>query len=188
MRRLPQISRPNTTNISGLDLIRLIDSRDIAGLLPPEIAFSGSSEGVLPVGGLIPNAGAVWIDMWFEPGMAAYTGTLGQSVHGPSVKHQLTLPIPKDSPDYGMAMRMLSKGRWMALAMDGNELVKLVGTPQQPLKLKQATLTTIGKNMWTAELVCETLRPAYYMTDWGLDALYGNPADYSFDFSLDFNA
>lgn len=188
MRRLPQTSRPNATNVPGLDLVRLIDVRDVVGLIPPEIVFSGSADGVLPVGGLVPASDAVWIDLWFAPGAASYSAIIGPSQHGPSVKHQLTLPIPIDSPDYGTTMRMLSKGRWMALVMDGNELVRLVGSPAQPLKLKQTTLSTSGKNNWQAELATETLRPAYYLTGWTEEEIYGNPADYSFDFSLYFNA
>lgn len=188
MKRLPQLPLQNTSNVAGLDLIRLIDVRDVAGLIPPELVYSGAAPGVLPVGGLVPNADAVLIDMYFTAGEANYSEIIGQSIHGPSTKHQLTLPIPKDSPDYATVMRMLSKGRFIALAMDGNEVVRLIGLPEQPLKLKQASMTTAGRNAWVAELITETLRPAYYLTGWTEAEIYGNPADYSFDFSLDFNA
>lgn len=188
MRRLPKTSRPNASNVPGIDLVRLIDYRDVVGLLPPEIVYSGAVDGVLPVGGLIPKPDAVWIDMFFGPGSASYSAIIAQSVHGPSVKHSLTLPIPIDSPVQGTTMKMLSKGRFLAMVQDGNELVRLVGLPSQPLKLKQSTLTTTGRNIWMVELATETLYPAYYLTGWTEDELYGNPADYSFDFSLDFNA
>ena len=184
MKRLPQLSRPNTTNVPGLDLVRLIDVRDIQGVVSPNEVYA-VSETLLPAGWIVPNPDAVWVDFFFTAGEANYVPTVVPSVHGPSVKHTLQLPIGNDSPEYAKVVKLLSKGRWMAFVMDANEQVKLVGLPEQPLKLKQASQS---RNAWVVELVTETLYPAYHVSEWDLEKIYGNPADYSFDFSLDFNA
>lgn len=187
MERLPQISRQFPTNVAGLDLVRLVDVRDIQGLVSPYEVYA-TTKTALPQGWLVPNLDAVWIDIVCAPETANYNSVVQQSVHGPSYKHSLVLRMTHDHPDYGRLVHLLSKGRWMAMVQDGNDNVKLLGLPEQPLKLKQATLTTAGINGWTVELTNETLFPCFYLNSWDLDTIYGNPADYSFDFSTYFNA
>ncbi|WP_273210458.1 hypothetical protein [Runella zeae] len=185
---LPQLPVLNNSNVPGLDLIRLIDVREVAGLMSPETVWSGAAPGCLPVGGFIPTVNAKWIELRFTAGMAHHTETLETSPQGEGWRQLLTVPIPIDSPERSLLTRILSRGRWLALRMDGNEVIRLIGTPAQPLKLKESVFTTSTMNAWTLSLSCLTPRHSYYLSGWSEDQIYGNPADFNFDFSLDFNA
>ena len=184
MKRLPQIIRENISTTGGLDLVRLVDERDIVSMIP-EVLLWGRYNGTVPKGGFVPNDSSVWIDMYFTPGTARYGCNTERSNHGPISKHNLVLPMGNDSALHAQCVRMLSKGRWIALAMDANDVIRLVGNNTQPLKLRQGGFLS-NSNEWTLELVAESCNPAPYVQDW--TDLYGNPADYSFDFSLQFNA
>ncbi|MCP1384465.1 hypothetical protein [Runella salmonicolor] len=188
MQKLPQLDKLNNSNVQGLDLVRLIDVRDVAGFLTPENVWSGAYAGCLPVGGLVPNEGAVWIEMRFRAGASNHTETRLKSNQGDSWQQTLSMQIPIDSPERAKLVRMLSRGRFIAIRMDANEVVRVVGTVQQPLKLADMAFTTSGLNAWTFSLLSTGPRQAYYINGWDDTDLYGNPADFAFNFSLDFNA
>lgn len=188
MNRLQPISRVSANNISGLDLIRLIDVRDVEWIMPAEEVWRGPLAGVLPTNGFVPRAEATWVDFYFLAGTANHVETMLRSEHGPAWKEQLTLPIAFDSPKRAEAVRLLSRGRWLALRMDGNEVIRLIGTLEQPLKLNAAAMTTSGANGWSIELGCLTLAQAYYLENWDPETIYGDPADFSFEFLNEFNS
>lgn len=185
MKRLPQLTRFANNNAPGLDLVRLIDVRDIVSMIPDVLLWSEVYNGTLPKGGIVPSQSSVWIDMFFAPGLARYTCVNDPNNHGPLWKNTLALPISGDSPLHAQTAKMLSKGRWIAMAMDANDVIRLIGSIAQPLKLRQGNFGT-APNEWGVELISSSPNPAAYLSSW--DDLYGNPADYSFDFSLDFNA
>ena len=177
--------RDNGTNAPGVDLVRIVDVRDIVSMIDEARLWSDLYGGTLPKGGFVPSGSAVWIDLYFAPGTARYAAVIDRSNQGPICKHSLGLPIANDSPQHAQTIKMLTKGRWMALAMDANGQTRLVGSLSQPLKLKQGTFGT-NPNGWNVELFSESATPAGYIEDWF--NLYGNPADYSFDFSLQLNS
>lgn len=185
MNKLPQIARLNESNIPGLDLVRLIDVNDVDWLMGAEEVWRGASPGVLPVGGFVPKTGETWVDFFFAPGTSSYNETMLKNVQGESWKHQIMMPIAFDSPRRAEAIRILSRGRWLALVMDGNEVVRLVGTKAQPLKLVSSVKGSNGRNI---ELQCETYAQAYYLEGWEPDEIYGNPADFSFEFWKEYNS
>lgn len=185
MNKLPQITRLSVSNVPGIDLVRLIDINDVDWLMGPEEVWRGAEPGILPVGGFVPKLGETWVDFFFAPGTSSYTEALGNTVHGPSWKQKISMPIAYDSPRRAEAMRILSRGRWLALVMDANEVVRLVGTKSQPLKLLAAVKGNNGRNI---ELQCETFAQAYYLEGWEPDQIYGNPADFSFEFWTEYNS
>lgn len=185
MNKLPQILRVYDSNIPGLDLVRLIDVNDVESLMGAEEVWRGSNPGVLPVGGFVPKLDETWVDFYFSPGSSTHTETFSKNVHGPSWKQQIVMPIAFDSHRRAEAMRILSNGRWLAMIMDGNEIVRLVGTKAQPLKLVGSVKGSSGR---TIELACETYTQAYYLEGWDLDLIYGNPADFSFEFLNEYNS
>lgn len=153
--------------------------------MSPEEVWRGNTSGVLPIGGFQPNSEAEWVDILFPPATATYVETLQKNVHGENWKQQIVLPIAFDSPLRAEAIRVLSRGRWLAIAVDGNDVIRLVGTKSQPLKLASSVKAGIGR---TVELSCETFSQAYFLQGWDEETLYGNPADFSFEFLPDFNA
>jgi hypothetical protein len=77
-----------------------------------------------------------YADIWFQPDSAGFDEPEADDAAGVFYKAQLQLLVLRDAPDLQEAIRQLRAVRYFVLAYaDGNGLTKLVGTPDNPLRL-----------------------------------------------------
>lgn len=77
-----------------------------------------------------------YADIWFMPDSAGFDEAEDFDAAGPFYKAQLQLVVLRDAPDLQQALAQLRAVRYFVVAYaDGNGLTKLVGTPDNPLRL-----------------------------------------------------
>lgn len=114
-------------NVGGLLTLRVWPAANVR--LP---AAGGSSLAQVPD---ILDPGN-YADIGFLPGTAGFEEPPAEDTgQGESYKPLLQLVVARDSPQLAEAVARLSQVRYVVAAYeDGNGLVKLVGTPQHPLR------------------------------------------------------
>lgn len=147
-------------NIGGVRALRVWPASNVR--LP---AYTGSSLAV-PLTLLDAQN---YADIWFLPDSAGFEEPEADDVQGDLYKPLLQLAIAHDAPDVQEAIARLRAVRYFVLAYaDGNGLTKLVGTPEQPLRLAAGLET--GKrpgdrNGYPLSFAGLTSRPApFYLT------------------------
>lgn len=77
-----------------------------------------------------------YADIWFMPDSAGFDEPEADDAQGPFYKAQLQLVVLRDAPDLQEAIAQLRAVRHFVVAYaDANGLTKLVGTPDNPLRL-----------------------------------------------------
>ena len=77
-----------------------------------------------------------YADVWFLPDSAGFEEPEGSDAQGELYKPSLQLAIAKDAPDVQEAIARLRAVRYFVVGYtDANGLSKLVGTPDNPLRL-----------------------------------------------------
>ena len=77
-----------------------------------------------------------YADIWFLPGTGGFEEPEGTDAQGDLYKPQLQLAIAHDAPDIAEAIARLRAVRlFVAAYRDANGLTRLVGTPDNPLRL-----------------------------------------------------
>lgn len=175
---LPPIA--GQANVPGLRKLWLIEARYVLGLTDPRRVPGGAAPGwLLPPGGLQLAEGTPIVSFAFPSGRGDYDQKQTSTVQGDEYQHQLTLSVPKDHPVTAQAFRLMTGRRWVAVYQDANGLVRVVGTPRQPLRF-QVGMRPTG---YTLTWVCRTPQPAPHL----LDAdLFSMAADFTYGFSYEF--
>jgi hypothetical protein len=174
MKRLPQLLRPNTTNIPGVDLLRLIDVRDVAGMISEEELWAKSKQGLLDPADFVLEENAEWITVLISSANLNEISAFG--VQGVAVKKELTLVLAGYTDAEKMELvKLIHKGRWLAIVVDGNDCARLVGTKEHPLKFEKGKAGT-SPNVCDVQLNTSGLYHAPFLTDFDPFAVWGNPA------------
>ncbi|MCX6216379.1 hypothetical protein [Spirosoma sp.] len=168
-------------NVPGLRRLWLIEARHVLAVVDPRTV-----PGILDVGWHLPSQGlnltedAIIYDWRFRSRQGSYeektTITVQGIVYGQSIK----LVVPKDAPETTLACYRMGRRKWLAIYHDSNGLVRLVGTPNQPLRFDQQL--TIGANERVLTFTGESKLPSLYITEADvlyLSALLGFESDFS---------
>jgi hypothetical protein len=187
MKKLANIDRADQSgNAPGMLRLRLFHARDVLGLADPKLMLSSGNGVILPAGGISLAPGTLVVDVEIPSGVRlTYSETMQSAGRSKRWLQTITLSIAVGSADRLDAAQVLAGGRWLAVVMDANERYRLVGRPEQPLLCMGlgADSTNVG-----LKLEGLTLSPAFFIDDLSTAALLGEISDFSYDFSLDFNA
>lgn len=127
---LPLLPLPpsDCPSVGGVRALRVWPASNVLPL-PPD----PGSNLLLPVGLRDPGN---YADIWFLPDSAGFEEPEDFDAAGPFYKPQLQLVVLRDAPDLQQAIARLRAVRYFVAAYaDGNGLSKLVGTPDNPLRL-----------------------------------------------------
>lgn len=154
---LPPNDCPNT---GGVRRLRVWPASNVR--LP---AYAGSTLGV-PLTLLDKDN---YADIWFQPDSAGFDEAEDFEAAGPFYKPQLQLVVLRDAPDLQEAIARLRAVRYFVVAYaDGNGLTKLVGTPENPLRLTAGLETgkkPTDRNAYPLVFAGLTPQPApFYLT------------------------
>lgn len=75
------------------------------------------------------------IEMYCSAGSISFTEKETQEKYGLGYKNQLNAFIPKDSPEVQSIINSMSGRKWVVILLDQNELFKVAGAPEIPLRV-----------------------------------------------------
>jgi hypothetical protein len=105
-----------------------------------------------------------YADIWFQPDSGSFDEPQGLDAQGDYYKPSLQLVVLKDDPDLMEAIERLRAVRhFVAAYRDANGQVKLVGTPQHPLRFAAGLETgkrPNDRNGYPLSFTGQTPRPA----------------------------
>lgn len=169
-------------NVPGLRRLWLVEARHVVNFFDPRQVPGALYAGwVLPEGGLGLSDDALIHDWRFPTKRGTYEEKTVTSVQGIQYDQSIKLVLPKDARETTFALMQMSGRKWLAIYTDGNGLIRLVGTPKQPLRFGHSL--TIGQNDRVLQWTCSTKLPSIYLNDADALALSAFLA-YQSDFSL----
>jgi hypothetical protein len=169
-------------NVPGLRRLWLIEVRHVLRFIDPRTQPNALDGGwYLPDSGLTLTDNALIHDWRFSATRGGFEEKVLNSVQGIQYGQAIKLILPNDHPLTALAIERMVGRKWLAIYTDGNGLVRLVGTPAQPLRLEQTHNTTPNRRelTWTGN----TRQPAYYLRETDT-TLFRLLLAYQYDFSL----
>ncbi|RAI73304.1 hypothetical protein HMF3257_00610 [Spirosoma telluris] len=185
---IPALPNQNgQANVPGFRKLWLIETRYILGMVDPRTIAGALADGwMLTATGLQIAEDAVIQAFKFPADRGEYSQKASVTIHGVSYAHSLSLMVPKDHPLVALVVQRMSGRKFVAVYQDANGLMKLVGSPKQPLRFLAEMKTS--PNGYAFSWTTQTRHPAIFFTDPDLFLTDrdGGPAEFSFGFSYDF--
>ena len=75
------------------------------------------------------------IEMYCSPGSMSFTEKETQEKYGLGYKNEINAFIPKDSPETQAIINDMIGRKWVVIILDQNQLFKVAGTPEIPLRV-----------------------------------------------------
>lgn len=186
MQAINKIPAIREDNPPGLCMIRLISAGDVVEVLTPDQHATNTNWLELPFGGLKVAEGATIIDVYQANDVATFNENLVKDAQGERWRQQLNLMPSHDTAERGRVARALSKNRWIAIVSSSFDTTRLVGMPDQPLKLVDGAMSS-SKINWALSLRCETMYPSFYLPSVDLVDIVGF-VPFDIGFSLGFES
>lgn len=186
MERIQGIDWQGGSNASGLLRLKVVDTFDVLAFFDPkkfrDIALNMDGP-ILPSGAIVLKPGTNFQEIAFPASTATFSETLASDANGEVWNGQINVTVPKDSPTAAYAIQKLTGRRLIAVILDANGYTRLVGSPKTPLSTGLTSITEQN----TIVLSTTTLGRSYFLPGYE-DAMIFGQADFSVDFSLDFNS
>lgn len=162
---IPALSKQGgQTNLPGIRRLWLIESRHVAKWVDPrQVAGATCAGWVVAENGFNLCADAVIYDWRFSASKGDYQEKVVTTVQGVQYEQAIKLSLPRANPNTALALMRMTGRKWLAIYTDGNGLVRLVGTPKQPLRFAHNLL--IGRNEQQLAWQCSTRLPAIYLAE-----------------------
>ena len=75
------------------------------------------------------------IEIYCSPGSISYTEKESQEKYGLGYKNEINAFIPKDTEEAESIINDMTGRRWVVILLDQNEMFKVAGTPEIPLRV-----------------------------------------------------
>jgi hypothetical protein len=168
-------------NVPGLRRLWLLEARHVLQLIDPRQVPGATLAGwTLPEGGIVLQDDALIHDWLFSSSRGTYEEKSLTTVQGIGYDQLIKLVLPRDAPETTLALMQMTGRKWMAVYTDANGLIRLVGTPKQPLRFGH--FLSIGQNERILTWTSVARLPAIYMNVADTLALSAF-IDYQSDFS-----
>lgn len=157
-------------NVPGLRRLWLIEARHVLHITDPRTVPGSLVAGwVLPGSAFSLTPDAVIHDWRFSSKRGRYEEKVTTTVQGIQYDQDIKLTLPRDAPETTLTVMRMTGRKWLAIYTDGNGLLRLVGTPKQPLRFAQAlNLTNNSRELiW----VGSTRNPSVFLSDSDATAL-----------------
>ncbi|MDF7817387.1 hypothetical protein P1X15_07270 [Runella sp. MFBS21] len=174
------------TNAGYVRTLYLLDIAHLEGIIDPLTFPNHLNSLTIPSNGLIIPVGCNVDKLGFQPKSCLFTETTGRDANGIYYDANFVLEFPRDRVEVLSWVQATRYREYAAIWEDYNGTAYLTGCHEMGLEV-QSSRSVASRNAVTLSITGRFGFPSYYLETINLTDLFA-VADFSFEFSFDFNA